>query len=179
MLRAMSLAVILAAAVLTAGAPTGPHRALEGTDGASRSLRRGEGKKRGGGGGGKGGGGGGAGVAANSTSPCCWSFNAETKRWQYYVQPAGADCVAPYKPAACQTAAPKPGAPAAKAGAASPTPAAAAEKAGAAAKPPAHAAAASRIRTLPPPPPRPAIAQEAVEDAGAVSSSGGPKGGKN
>ena len=68
----------------------------------------------------------------DAASPgCCWSFNADTKRYQFYPRPANQACVAPYKAAPCS------GAPAA-----APSPAAAAA-----------AAIVGALRSSPPPPP--------------------------
>ena len=70
-------------------------------------------------------------VTPAAPSPgCCWSFNADTKRYQFYPRPANQACVAPYKAAPCS------GAPAA-----APSPAAAA------------AAIVGALRSSPPPPP--------------------------
>ena len=40
---------------------------------------------------------------AASTTPisCCWMMNEQTKKYQYYVRPANAACVAGYKLAQC------------------------------------------------------------------------------
>ena len=71
-------------------------------------------------------------VTPAAPSPgCCWSFNADTKRYQFYPRPANQACVAPYKAAPCS------GAPAA-----APSPAAAAA-----------AAIVGALRSSPPPPP--------------------------
>eukprot|EP00962_Isochrysis_galbana_P016208 scaffold4636_cov81-Isochrysis_galbana.AAC.1 len=49
--------------------------------------------------------------AAAIAAACCWSYNQETKRYQFYVKPAeAAACVAPYKPAACPAKPPPPAA---------------------------------------------------------------------
>ena len=75
--------------------------------------------------------------AASSPAPaCCWLFNDQTKRHQFYPKPANAACQVPYKPAACPVAKP------AAAASAAATPAAAATAAAAAppaASPPASA----------------------------------------
>jgi hypothetical protein len=72
-------------------------------------------------------------VTPAAPSPgCCWSFNADTKRYQFYPRPANQACVAPYKAAPCS------GAPAAA---------------------PSPAAAAAAVASSPPPPPPPPPAQ--------------------
>ena len=117
----------------------------------ARELRRAEGK-----GGGKLGGGGGdapaaaapaaaaAAAPATAATGCCWLFNEQTKRYNFYPRPANAACQTPYKLAACP--APKPAA-----GAAAGTAAAAATS-----KPP---------PPPPPPPPSPVAALAAVPAA--------------
>ena len=92
---------------------------------------------------------------------CCWSFNAQTKRYQFYIKPpTAAQCVLPYKPAACPSKPPPPSASAAASAASPPPPpptghAVAAGEKGAAvvARPP-----PAGSPPPPPPPPPPAVA---------------------
>ena len=94
-----------------------------------------------------------AAAPAASSSPangCCWSFNEETKRYQYYPRPKNTACVAPYKPAACPgTALPPP-----PMAASSPPPMAV--QSISSSPPP---------RPPPPPPPPPTIVEEIVSRA--------------
>jgi len=89
--------------------------------------------------------------APAATSDCCWSFNSETKRYQFYIKPATATaCVSPYKPAAC----PKPPPPPATVGAVGGAGAASTAVA-AATHPPTPRSLPPQSVHRPPPPPQP------------------------